>query len=130
MGYSLLSDNTTYHPYVFSGGTMYDLTTLLPPAAAANWVLSGADAINDSGQIAGWGKYNGAGVGFLLTPALPGDANLEGRVDVNDLTVVLTNFGRTSTTWSQGDFNGDGKVDVNDLTILLTHFGQSATRRA
>jgi uncharacterized protein (DUF2141 family) len=28
-------------------------------------------------------------------------------------------------TWSQGDFNGDGKVDINDLTIVLANYGQS-----
>ena len=28
-------------------------------------------------------------------------------------------------TWSQGDFNSDGRVDVNDLTIVLSSFGQS-----
>ena len=30
------------------------------------------------------------------------------------------------TSWATGDFNGDGKVDVNDLTVVLSHFGQSA----
>ena len=25
----------------------------------------------------------------------------------------------------RGDFNGDGKVDVNDLTILLSSFGET-----
>ena len=30
-------------------------------------------------------------------------------------------------TWDTGDFNGDGRVDVNDLTIVLSHFGQTAT---
>ena len=28
-------------------------------------------------------------------------------------------------TWRQGDFNGDGKVDVNDLTVVLSQFGSS-----
>ncbi len=57
---------------------------------------------------------------------LPGDANHDGKVDVNDLTIVLTNFGKSSgMSWSTGDFNGDGKVDVNDLTIVLAHYGQS-----
>jgi hypothetical protein len=46
-------------------------------------------------------------------------------VDLNDLTIVLANFGRAGMTWSQGDFIGDGTVDVNDLTIVLTNFGQS-----
>ena len=63
---------------------------------------------------------------IILQPQLPGDANGDGKVDINDLTIVLSNFGQTGMTWSTGDFNGDGKVDVNDLTILLSHFGQTA----
>ena len=27
--------------------------------------------------------------------------------------------------WATGDFNGDGKVNINDLTIVLTHYNQS-----
>ena len=62
---------------------------------------------------------------FTLMP-LPGDANGDGVVDVNDLTIVLSNFNNTvGADWSVGDFNGDGRVDVNDLTILLAHFNQS-----
>jgi hypothetical protein len=56
---------------------------------------------------------------------LPGDANLDGRVDVNDLTIVLSHFGQTGTSWAQGEFTGDGTVDINDLTIVLSHFGQT-----
>ena len=29
-------------------------------------------------------------------------------------------------SWSTGDFLGDGRVDVNDLTIVLSNFGQTA----
>ena len=35
----------------------------------------------------------------------------------------------TGMTWSQGDLNGDGRVDVNDLTILLSNFGKSSGAR-
>ena len=62
---------------------------------------------------------------FLLHAAIGGDANLDGKVDVNDLTIVLSSFGQTGKTWTAGDFNNDGKVDVNDLTILLSNFGQN-----
>ena len=24
--------------------------------------------------------------------------------------------------WSQGDFNGDGTVDINDLSVVLTNY--------
>ena len=84
---------------------------------------SGAAGQPVSGQYAV--RLDSAGGG--VETVLPGDANLDGKVDVNDLTIVLTNFGKTGgTSWGTGDFNGDGKVDVNDLTIVLSHFGQSA----
>ncbi len=83
---------------------------------------SGAAGQPVSGQYAVQLDSAGGGVETVL----PGDANLDGKVDVNDLTVVLTNFGKTGgTSWGTGDFNGDGKVDVNDLTVVLSHFGQS-----
>ena len=31
----------------------------------------------------------------------------------------------TGEVWSQGDFNGDGRVDINDLTIVLTDYGMT-----
>ena len=61
----------------------------------------------------------------LAKHLLPGDANGDGQVNINDLTIVLSNFGQTGRTWSQGEFTGDGTVDINDLTIVLAHFGQS-----
>ena len=55
----------------------------------------------------------------------PGDANLDGSVDINDLTIVLAHYDRTGMTWSQGEFTGDGTVDINDLTIVLAHYGDN-----
>ena len=60
------------------------------------------------------------------TYAVPGDANLDGTVNVADLTTVLTNFGQSGKTWLQGDFDGDGKVTVEDLTVVLANFNVSA----
>ena len=67
----------------------------------------------------------GAPAIVLPRGGLLGDANYDGKVDINDLTIVLANFGQTGTTWSQGDFNADGKVDINDLTIVLANYGHS-----
>ena len=54
-----------------------------------------------------------------------GDANYDGKVDINDLTIVLAHYNQTGMTWAQGDFNGDGTVDINDLTIVLAHYNQT-----
>jgi probable HAF family extracellular repeat protein len=48
---------------------MTDLNSLIP--AGSGWVLDGATAVNDAGQIAGYGTINGAAHAFLLTPATP-----------------------------------------------------------
>ena len=56
---------STYHAFVYSGGKMKDLNTLIP--AGSGWVLLTANGINASGQIAGEGTLNGKEHGFLLT---------------------------------------------------------------
>ncbi len=64
---------------------------------------------------------------MVLHPALPGDANGDNTVDINDLTIVLANYGQSGAgvAWNTGDFNNDDKVDINDLTIVLANYGQS-----
>ena len=78
--------------------------------------------------------------------AIPGDANLDGDVDVNnidiftgntgDAAVVLSNLQRTGRiNWSTGDFNADGDVDATafdfisgtqtgDYAVLLANLGK------
>jgi probable HAF family extracellular repeat protein len=120
-------ENSTAFVQSVAGGTPGTgqlLNNLIP--AGTGWNLQDAYAVDNSGDIVGSGTLNGVADDFLLQPALPGDANGDGAVDVNDLTIVLSHFGQTGTTWSQGEFTGDGTVDVNDLTIVLAHFGQAA----
>jgi hypothetical protein len=62
----------------------------------------------------------------LIVPG-PGDANSDGRVDINDLTIVLTHYNMTGMVWSDGEFTGDGTVDINDLTIVLADYGRTYT---
>ena len=88
--------------------------------------LSAATGIDNAADILGGVQTRAATTSeaFLLTPALPGDANLDGQVDVNDLTIVLGTWPDTAWLGTPGEFNGDGTVDVNDLTIVLANYGQ------
>jgi hypothetical protein len=52
-----------------------------------------------------------------------GDANLDGTVDFNDLTIIAQNYGKTGATWNDGDFNSDGVVDFTDLTAVAQNYG-------
>ena len=56
-----------------------------------------------------------------LTRRLPGDANLDGRVDLADFARLRANFGMPGV-WSAGDFNGSGRVDLTDFALLRNGF--------
>jgi hypothetical protein len=80
-----------------------------------------------------WAYSTGRSIASLSAVAtIPGDANGDGQVDINDLTIVLANYNQTGMTWSQGEFTGSGTVDINDLTIVLADYntgvGASAAR--
>ena len=51
-------------------------------------------------------------------PSHDGDLNADGRVDVIDLGILLSQWNRGGS----GDLNADGRVDVIDLGILLAHW--------
>jgi probable HAF family extracellular repeat protein len=67
VGASQLNNGLPYHAFLYAGGTMQDLNSLIP--AASGWTLNVASGINDTGQIAGYGIYQGQTQAFLLTPA-------------------------------------------------------------
>ena len=108
--------------------TMQDMNTVFAGSIPAGWSLTAATAVDNNGDIVRYGNNGSPGAGFLLSPAIPGDANLDGRVDINDLTIVLSHYGQTGMAWAQGEFVGDGSVDINDLTIVLAHYNLSFGR--
>lgn len=58
---------TTYYPCIFENGVIVNLNDLIDPAN--QFTLMAAEAINDSGQIVGFGKDSQNQTrGFLLTP--------------------------------------------------------------
>jgi hypothetical protein len=61
-----------------------------------------------------------------IVDLLMGDANGDGKVDLNDFGILKDNFG-TGTTRAQGDFNGDAKVDLTDFGLLKDNFGKAGT---
>jgi hypothetical protein len=66
----------------------------------------------------------GVGNKVLLLAALAGDANLDGKIDLNDFGLLKSNFG-SGQRLSQGNMNGDGTIDLNDFGILKTNFGRN-----
>jgi len=61
-------------------------------------------------------------------PPAPGDANQDGVVDDDDLSLLLANWtgaGGAGGTWATGDFDGNGAVSDVDLSLLLANWGAS-----
>lgn len=56
---------------------------------------------------------------------LLGDVNLNGRVGVEDLNMVLNHWGMTPSKGGapRGDLNGDGFIGIADLNMVLTGWG-------
>ena len=52
------------------------------------------------------------------------DVNNDGVVNIVDLTLVASNFGKSGTTTA--DVNGDGVVNIVDLTLVAGAFGSTA----
>jgi len=56
---------------------------------------------------------------------LVGDANLDGRVNFNDFSLLQNNYDQSGRDWSQGDYNHDGLVNFNDFSLLQNNYDQN-----
>ena len=129
-GFGFFADSLSYDSS--SRTATWDLGSLSLSAAFYTFQLSDsisavAGGLSLDGNSDGTG---GDGRDETVYIAIPGDANLDGDVEVNEINIflgtntgdgatVLSNLDRPGTfTWSQGDFNGDGDVDANQLNIF------------
>jgi probable HAF family extracellular repeat protein len=60
------SPSVRFRPFLYRGGTMHDLTALLPENSGWD-ELTSAMAINDAGVIVGTGRYHGVLTGYTLS---------------------------------------------------------------
>ena len=87
-----------------------------------------AAAVSDAAGHALDGNGDGVGGDDRRLSALktfPGDADLDGDVDVEDANIVATHLGiLTGMTWGQGDFDADGAVTWTDYLAMKAHSGE------
>lgn len=90
-----------------------------------DWTLEEARGISADGRaIAGNGRHADTGVveGWVVRfdVACPAGIDGDGAVGLQDLALLLSNFGQFAST---GDLDADGDVDLQDLANLLSAFG-------
>jgi hypothetical protein len=114
---AILSDLTSgYNGGTWTGSGIDSSAAAIGNGAYGVGFVDGADGITGapvaSGQIE-------------IAYALYGDANLDGRVDATDFSIIAPNFGENTTLgWEAGDFNDDGKVNSTDFDLFAQNFGQ------
>lgn len=114
------------HGFVWENGVMRDLNELIELEPGDNVFIGRAFGINNAGQIVGIGVINGGFHGYLLDPIVDeilGDLNGDGVVDVEDLFILLSDWGECDDCDKcAADLTGNCAVDVEDLFILLSNW--------
>ena len=99
-------------------------------------LLSQVGSNLDGGPPEGINTHFGrTGVGELVTSindgwlriTYPGDATLDGAVNLSDVQALADNWGTTTgANWFKADFNGDGAVNLSDVQLLGDNWGKIA----
>jgi probable HAF family extracellular repeat protein len=144
VGASDTTGDAAEHAFFYTGtpdvdGVMIDLDAWLDanyPAEGANWTLTDAAGLTDTGLITGTGQYDDGPDGLAdglrayildasalvaLVPK-PGDVNFDGVVDIFDVNLVSAHWGEAGPT---ADANGDGTVDIFDVNLISANWTPS-----
>jgi len=117
---ALTAEHLAYDPVYHAA--RWDLSSISFPHAYYTYTLNAAGITDIAGNPL---DGNGDGVdgddytGTLMV-ALNGDVNLNGSVDLADLTIMghPNHWGQSGLTWLEGDLDLDGDVNMADLIIL------------
>ncbi len=60
----------------------------------------------------------------LTNVFISGDANGDGKVNIQDATLVSLNWNKTAATRAQGDVNGDTVVNIQDATVIALNWSK------
>src|SRR6185295_9304644 len=92
------------------------LTTLgVATGAQAKGIGAGATAV--------WNGQTVTGSDTLVMYTYGGDANLDGKINVDDYGHIDTSIPLGLSGWFNGDFNYDGKINVDDYGIIDFNIG-------
>ena len=102
-------------------GTLAVLTFEVLTAKSSNLILSDVSVADPNAQRTLPRIVHGKVMGAMAVPALIGDVNSDGAVNILDLVQVAANF--TKTGEIDADVNEDGVVDILDLVIVAGVIG-------
>src|SRR5213075_1914282 len=78
---------------------------------------------NTVSETALWGGQTITGTDTLVMFTYGGDANLDGKINVDDYGRIDLNAPLGTSGWFNGDFNYDGKINIDDYGIIDLNVG-------
>ena len=114
-----------------AGATYYTACMLMPDFGYwldENTVITvnGGTVTEMSGRMALYVKLSVRATG--ASEGLPGDANLDGKVDIRDVTAIQRHLSELAPLSPQAlalaDTNGDGAVNIDDATLIQRYLAE------
>lgn len=113
----------------YDGNTIPDLMVRFNRTAVQEFMLSkgikyGNVTLILTGQLDNGSLIEGSDI---IRVRMPGDINIDGKVDIKDLALTATAFGSYlgHARWNYvADENEDNKIDIKDLALIARNFGK------
>jgi hypothetical protein len=118
----------------YNGGNWQGSTGITSSIAAANTThLTALGVVLNTGFTSSFDGNSTSSGDVLIKYTYYGDANLDGKVDSADYTLIDNGFlSRTSssplTGWYNGDFNYDGVINGSDYTLIDNAFNSQGAQ--
>jgi hypothetical protein len=114
----------------WSGGGI--VTSQTQATNASNYtsigVASGAQVVPSTATATAlWAGQTITGTDTLVMYTYGGDANLDGKINIDDYGHIDTSVGIGLKGWFNGDFNYDGTINIDDYGIIDVNVGIQGT---
>jgi len=107
-----------------NANTGFVVTLPPPPVGACCTGVSCSGPVSQTDCTTGGGTYQGDGstcdAGTCAPPSCPSDVNANGTTDIDDLFLVINNWGGTS---GPADIDHNGLIDIDDLFAVINGWG-------
>jgi hypothetical protein len=105
-----------------NGGTWdgWGILTSQTAALGGSYTSLGVATAGEVGRAgSNFGGINVSASDVLVMYTYGGDANLDGKINIDDYVRIDSGIAAGLTGWVNGDFNYDGKVNIDDYTTVI-----------
>jgi autotransporter-associated beta strand protein len=99
------------------------VTSMTSATAAGEYtsigIATGQEAKGITSGTALWAGQTVSASNALVMYTYGGDANLDGKLNIDDYIKIDTGISAGLKGWSNGDFNYDGKINIDDYTTVI-----------